>query len=340
MKRIIVGIAIVLLLCVATAASAVEDDLFQAIIQERDGYCDAVTITLNDALAVSIPSNWSEIPQKEDYTCCYQYQDEYVDMTVYAGWMEIPAGVTDVDIQESLNAMASVICVANKNGFEWCAGNMTDGIGVYHVGEDGFCYALLFSIDIKDAAGYNQVVHDCGYILHSFNRVGAVVKSEETAAYEEEPSFFKDLFPMKKWSCPSKTVILNDEVVFSIPEQWEEVPQDEEKTLFYQYQSEDVDITISAQWGHFPGFSYEELLERVQGYSSTVCTVDKAGFKWVAGDVGEDGIIVAHYSESEYGYILILKVDIKNDAAYERTVNVCSYILHSLDAVEDGASLE
>lgn len=72
----------------------------------------------------------------------------------------------------------------------------------------------------------------------------------------------------------------------------------------------------------------------MRGYSNAVCTVDKAGFKWVAGDVGENEIILAHYIESKYGYVLVLKVEIKNDAAYERTVNVCSYILHSFDKYE------
>ena len=334
MKKIIVGIAFALLLCFATAASAVEDDLFQAITLEKDVRCDAVTITLNDALVVSIPSDWSEVPQEEEYTYCYQYQEEYVDMTVYAGWMEIPEGVTYDRMQENLLAMSTVICNANKNGFEWCAGNMDDGIAVIHADEDGFCYALLFTINLKNNAAYERVVHDCGYILNSFNRLGAVVKDESTAAHEEKTSFFKDLFPMKDWSCPSETIVLNDELVLSIPEQWMEITQDEEKMLCYQYQDEEVDITLSVQWDHVPAFSYAELQERVRGYSNDVCTVDKAGFKWVAGDVGENEIVVAHYSESKYGYVLVLKVEIKNDAAYERTVNVCSYILHSFDKLQ------
>ena len=109
MRKIIVSVFIALLFGFTTAANAVEDDLFQAIIQEHDGYCDAVTITLNDALAVSIPSDWSEVPQEEEYAYCYQYQEEYVDMTVYAGWMEIPEGVTYDRMQVNLLAMSSVI---------------------------------------------------------------------------------------------------------------------------------------------------------------------------------------------------------------------------------------
>ena len=134
---------------------------------------------------------------------------------------------------------------------------------------------------------------------------------------------------MRDWSCPSETIILNDELVLSIPEQWLEIPSDEENTLWYQYQDEEVDIKLSIQWGYVPGFSYEELQERVRGYSNAVCAVNKAGFEWIAGDVGEDRIIAAHYSESEHGYVLVFELDIKNDASYDRTVNICSYILHS-----------
>lgn len=333
MKKLALCLMIILL-CGFTVASAVEDDLFQAITLEKNATCDAITITLNDALSVSIPEHWTEVPQEEENTCCYQYQDESVEITVYAGWMVIPEGVTYAYMQENLQAMSTVICNANKNGFEWCAANMDDGIAVIHAGEDGCCYALLFIIDIKNDAAYERVVHDCGYILDSFNRLGAVVKVEETEVYQEEHSFFNDLFPMKDWSCPSETIVLNDELVLSLPEQWMEMPQDEEKTLCYQYQDEEVDITLSVQWDHVPEFSYAELQERVRGYSNAVCTVDKAGFKWVAGDVGENEIVIAHYSESKYGYVLVLKVEIKNDAAYEHTVNVCSYILHSFDKLQ------
>lgn len=340
MKKLALCLMFVLL-CGFTVASAVEDDLFQAITLETNVTCDATTITLNDMLMVSIPEHWSEVPQQEENTLCYQYQDELASTIVYAGWMLFPEEVTYTDIQEKLQSMSTVTCKVNKSGFEWCAGNMADSIGVIHVGEDGYCYALLFIIDIKSDAAYERVILDCGYILDSFNRIGATVKVEETEVYqEEERSFFNDLFPMKDWSCPSEMIVLNDELVLFIPEQWMEITQDEKKTLCYQYQDEEVDITISVQWDHVPEFSYAELQERVRGYSNDVCTVDKAGFKWVAGDVGENEIVVAHYSEAKYGYVLVLKVEIKNDAAYEHTVNVCSYILHSLDRFEKDVHLK
>lgn len=168
---------IALLLC-SGSVCAEDQDLFRDIILARDGDCPSFAIVLNDELVLSIPETWSEVPQEDEDGVCFQYQDSTADIAVYAGWV-LNDEFNYEELAEDLKAVSNVSCAARKNSFEWFAGNTSEGIAVIHEGKNSHIYLILFLIDIKNDNAYERVVHDCGYILHSFNRLENIVEFHE-----------------------------------------------------------------------------------------------------------------------------------------------------------------
>lgn len=172
MKRVcwILGL---MLLCLTTVC-AEEYEFFQSVILSREEVCPAEQLTLNDELTVSIPEHWEEIPYEEDFIRCFEYQDDMARSTVYFGWVQDPEMTFEM-LLEDLDEISDVICNANKSGFEWTAGNTSEGIIVVVEGEQNRIYLLLFNSVIWDEQAYERVVREFGFILHSMRRLEPAV---------------------------------------------------------------------------------------------------------------------------------------------------------------------
>lgn len=166
-------ILFLMLICLTTV-NAEEHEFFQSVILSREEICPAEQIILNDELTVSIPEHWDEILYEEDFVRCFEYQDDLARSTVYFGWLQEPEMTFEM-LLEDLDEISDVICNANKSGFEWTAGNTSDGIVVVVKGEKDRIYLILFNSAIWDEQAYERVVREYGFILHSLRRLEPAV---------------------------------------------------------------------------------------------------------------------------------------------------------------------
>lgn len=164
MKRISLALCL-LMLCFATA-QAEEYSFFQSVILSREEVLPAEQISLNDELTVSIPEHWEEIPYEEDWILGFEYEDDLARSMVCFFRLKEPDLTFDV-LLEDLDEISDVMCTADKNGFEWFAGNTDDGIWVIAEGEDGWLHVILFNSEIRDVRAYERIVREFGFILHS-----------------------------------------------------------------------------------------------------------------------------------------------------------------------------